>query len=239
MDHGFDGLDLTHAGAYSNSLCPIIVITVGATLNVLGIDGNRTDILQRIEQFVIVFHVSGQFIDADHWKLSAFCLLIGEHADHPETGDLNDLFIRSIRSIFLHLVPAGSQNADSFFSFADLPVELPLPCPVACNQRGGRVLHGNQKTVVQRIVMKFAHAFQHFPVLVAFKYFLHAFLQPVGDLPDLLLPALPFRTSLLLFIQISFLLSAAGLSETSAHRCNPFREQAAHPGCGTVRSACR
>lgn len=110
-----------------------------------GTDGNRTDILQCIEQFVIVFHVSGQLVHADHRELSAFRLFISEHADHPKSGDL----------------------------------------------------------------------------------------------PDLFLPALPFRSTFLLFIRISDLLSAAGFSETSARRCSPCRVKAARPGCGTVRSACR
>ena len=67
-----------------------------------------------------------------------------------------------------------------------MAVEVALPCRVTGDQRRTRLLHGDEKRIVKRVVVELGHRFQVLFEAFGFKQFLESLFQLVSDFPDLL-----------------------------------------------------
>ena len=67
-----------------------------------------------------------------------------------------------------------------------MAVEVALPCRVTGDQRRIRLLHGDEKRIVKRVVVELGHRFQVLFEAFGFKQFLESLFQLVSDFPDLL-----------------------------------------------------
>ena len=83
-----------------------------------------------------------------------------------------------------------SQNRDSLLPLLHLPVKLLLPGAVPGNQRGIRLLHGDQNRVVKAVMMKLGHGIQILLVLLRREQILDSFFELFQNRLYLLPPCL-------------------------------------------------
>ena len=67
-----------------------------------------------------------------------------------------------------------------------MAVEVALPCRVTGDQRCIRLLHGDEKRIVKRVVVELGHRFQILFEAFGLKQLLESLFQLIGNFPDLL-----------------------------------------------------
>ena len=202
VNGGFDRLDFAHALLNGNAAFNRREESLCTARNVL--KGNRDGrfLLERIEERLVVFDGAFQLIDDDVRKLLAVRLGDIEHAHHLEgrAQNLNRLCDSlpicvdhrllcqriNLLTLFLRLVRRRCKNLDSLFALHDLTVKVALPRGITGNIGCLRLLHRNEKRVVEGIVVELRHRAEIFLEPLGFKKLLDALFQLVRDFADLL-----------------------------------------------------
>ena len=198
MDGRFQGLQLTHALVNGNPLFFQMVITVCASLDVLKGNRNRRCLFQRGEKILILFHTAGQLRHGNVRYFLALGLAHIKNCDDAKGRDFNFLFLGdglavcadhrllSSRVDFLHLlfhfIRGRCQYLDAFFTFLHMALKVVSPLAKTGNQRGVRLLHGNQQRIVEAVIMELGHRREIGFVLFTFKKGLYSGFQTVSDL---------------------------------------------------------
>ena len=202
MDQGLDGLDLAHPLLQGDALLQLMVVALGAALDVLKVHGHGAAAFQRGKHLLILLHRSAQLIHADGWQLPSLRLGHVEHVHHLKSWDQDLLLLGHrvsvlvqdgllgllIQLFHLQLLLEGrrSQDLDPLLPLQHLAAKLLLPSRVSGNQGGLRHLEGDEQGVIQAVGVEFAHGPQPGPILLRVEELLDPRLQPVGDLLDLL-----------------------------------------------------
>ena len=198
MDGGAYRLHLTHTGADGDALRLNAEKSVRIPRNGLYLHRNGRSAAQRLHENLILLHIAAQISGKLGQGLSRSLRHIkdGYHLEHGDTDFLflNDgLAVRiqhrrigfrvGLDLLDLFLIGSGSDNADTFFAFQDVPAELIAPLVEARHMGGVGALHIDEHGVVDRVAVKAAHGGKVLPVLIALEQLLDAVFDAVNDLP--------------------------------------------------------
>ena len=202
VDRRLDGLDFTHTLLNGNAVFYMREVAFCAIGDVFKGNGDRRQLFESIKKGGVVFHAACQLVYGNIGKLFAVRLGHIEDAHHLEGGAghfnrLSDRLAVLVENgllrcrveffpLFLHLVGRRSKDFDTLFALHHMAVEVALPCRVTGDQRRIRLLHGDEKRIVKRVVVELGHRFQVLFEAFGFKQFLDSLFQLVGDFPDLL-----------------------------------------------------
>ena len=197
MDRGLDGLHLTHPFLNGDAVLDRMKISLGSAVDLLEADRHRAGFFQSLKEHLILRHITGQFIYANRGQRFPIRLADIKDIDHFECGHQNflaflgagsirifdDLTGDGIRLIDFHLLFVGSRgkNADPAFALLDLTAKLLLPGRISGYQCGIRFLHGDQKRVVQRIIMELGKGLQVLLKFLALKECLNSRFQLIRN----------------------------------------------------------
>ena len=198
MDGRFQGLQFTHALVNGNPLFFQMVVAVCAALDVLKGNRHRRRLFQRGEKILILFHAAGQLGHGNVRDFLALGLAHVKDCDDAKGRDFNFPFLGnglavcadhrllSSRVDFLHLlfhlVGGRGQYLDAFFAFFHMALKVVPPLTKTGNQRGVRLLHGDQQRIVEAVIMELGHRREIGFVLFTFKKGLYSGFQTVSDL---------------------------------------------------------
>ena len=198
MDGRFQGLQFTHALVNGNPLIFQMVVAVCAALNVLKCYRHRRRLFQRGEKILILFHTAGQLGHGNVRDFLALGLAYVKNCDDAKGWDFNFLFLGDGLAVcadhrllgsrvnFLHLlfhsVGGRGQYLDAFFAFLHMALKVVPPLAKTGNQRGVRLLHGDQQRIVEAVIMELGHRRKIGFVLFTFKKGLYSGFQTVSDL---------------------------------------------------------
>ena len=198
MDGGAYRLHLTHTGADGDALRLNAEKAVRIPRNGLYLHRNGRSAAQRLHENLILLHIAAQIGGKLGQGLSRSLRHIkdGYHLEHGDTDFLflNDgLAVRiqhrrigfrvGLDLLDLFLIGSGSDNADTFFAFQDVPAELIAPLVEARHMGGVGALHIDEHGIIDRVAVKTAHRGEILPVLIALKQLLDAVFDAVNDLP--------------------------------------------------------
>ena len=198
MDGGAYRLHLTHTGADGDALRLNAEKSVRIPRNGLYLHRNGRSAAQRLHENLILLHIAAQISGKLGQGLSRSLRHIkdGYHLEHGNTDFLflNDgLAVRiqhrrigfrvGLDLLDLFLIGSGSDNADTFFAFQDVPAELITPLVEARHMGGVGALHIDEHGIIDRVAVKTAHRGEILPVLIALKQLLDAVFDAVNDLP--------------------------------------------------------
>ena len=198
MDGGAYRLHLTHTGADGDALRLNAEKSVRIPRNGLYLHRNGRSAAQRLHENLILLHIAAQISGKLGQGLSRSLRHIkdGYHLEHGDTDFLflNDgLAVRiqhrrigfrvGLDLLDLFLIGSGSDNADTFFAFQDVPAELIAPLVEARHMGGVGALHIDEHGIIDRVAVKTAHRGEILPVLIALKQLLDAVFDAVNDLP--------------------------------------------------------
>ena len=198
MDGGAYRLHLTHTGADGDALRLNAEKSVRIPRNGLYLHRNGRSTAQRLHENLILLHIAAQISGKLGQGLSRSLRHIkdGYHLEHGDTDFLflNDgLAVRiqhrrigfrvGLDLLDLFLIGSGSDNADTFFAFQDVPAELIAPLVEARHMGGVGALHIDEHGIIDRVAVKTAHRGEILPVLIALKQLLDAVFDAVNDLP--------------------------------------------------------
>ena len=198
MDSRFQGLQLTHALVNGNPLFFQMVVAVCAALDVLKGNRHRRRLFQRGEKILILFHAAGQLGHGNVRDFLALGLAHVKDRDDAKGRDFNFPFLgyglavcadhRLLGSrvdflhLLFHLVGGRGQYLDAFFAFLHMALKVVPPLTKTGNQRGVRLLHGDQQRIVEAVIMELGHRREIGFVLFTFKKGLYSGFQTVSDL---------------------------------------------------------
>ena len=198
MDGGAYRLHLTHTGADGDALRLNAEKSVRIPRNGLYLHRNGRSAAQRLHENLILLHIAAQISGKLGQGLSRSLRHIkdGYHLEHGDTDFLflNDgLAVRiqhrrigfrvGLDLLDLFLIGSGSDNADTFFAFQDVPAELIAPLVEARHMGGVGALHIDEHGIIDRVAVKAAHGGEILPVLIALEQLLDAVFDAVNDLP--------------------------------------------------------
>ena len=198
MDGGAYRLHLTHTGADGDALRLNAEKSVRIPRNGLYLHRNGRSAAQRLHENLILLHIAAQISGKLGQGLSRSLRHIkdGYHLEHGDTDFLflNDGLAVRIQHrrigfrvgfdlLDLFLIGSGSDNADTFFAFQDVPAELIAPLVEARHMGGVGALHIDEHGIIDRVAVKTAHRGEILPVLIALKQLLDAVFDAVNDLP--------------------------------------------------------
>ena len=198
MDGGAYRLHLTHTGADGDALRLNAEKAVCIPRNGLYLHRNGRSAAQRLHENLILLHIAAQISGKLGQGLSRSLRHIkdGYHLEHGDTDFLflNDgLAVRiqhrrigfrvGLDLLDLFLIGSGSDNADTFFAFQDVPAELIAPLVEARHMGGVGALHIDEHGIIDRVAVKTAHRGEILPVLIALEQLLDAVFDAVNDLP--------------------------------------------------------
>ena len=198
MDGGAYRLHLTHTGADGDALRLNAEKAICVMRNGLYLHRNGRSAAQRLHENLILLHIAAQISGKLGQGLSRSLRHIkdGYHLEHGDTDFLflNDgLAVRiqhrrigfrvGLDLLDLFLIGSGSDNADTFFAFQDVPAELIAPLVEARHMGGVGALHIDEHGIIDRVAVKTAHRGEILPVLIALKQLLDAVFDAVNDLP--------------------------------------------------------
>ena len=198
MDGGAYRLHLTHTGADGDALRLNAEKAICVMCNGLYLYRNGRSAAQRLHENLILLHIAAQISGKLGQGLSRSLRHIkdGYHLEHGDTDFLflNDgLAVRiqhrrigfrvGLDLLDLFLIGSGSDNADTFFAFQDVPAELIAPLVEARHMGGVGALHIDEHGIIDRVAVKTAHRGEILPVLIALKQLLDAVFDAVNDLP--------------------------------------------------------
>ena len=198
MDGGAYRLHLTHTGADGDALRLNAEKSVRIPRNGLYLHRNGRSAAQRLHENLILLHIAAQISGKLGQGLSRSLRHIkdGYHLEHGDTDFLflNDgLAVRiqhrrigfrvGLDLLDLFLIGSGSDNADTFFAFQDVPAELIAPLVEARHMGGVGALHIDEHGIIDRVAVKTAHRGEILPVLIVLKQLLDAVFDAVNDLP--------------------------------------------------------
>ena len=159
---------------------------------------NGRSAAQRLHENLILLHIAAQISGKLGQGLSRSLRHIkdGYHLEHGDTDFLflNDgLAVRiqhrrigfrvGLDLLDLFLIGSGSDNADTFFAFQDVPAELIAPLVEARHMGGVGALHIDEHGIIDRVAVKAAHGGEILLVLIALEQLLDAIFDAVNDLP--------------------------------------------------------
>ena len=218
MDGGAYRLHLTHTGADGDALRLNAEKSVRIPRNGLYLHRNGRSAAQRLHENLILLHIAAQIGGKLGQGLSRSLRHIkdGYHLEHGDTDFLflNDgLAVRiqhrrigfrvGLDLLDLFLIGSGSDNADTFFAFQDVPAELIAPLVEARHMGGVGALHIDEHGIIDRVAVKTAHRGEILPVLIALKQLLDAVFDAVNDLPHPVFVSLLFSHDNLLSEKIA------------------------------------
>ena len=198
MDGGAYRLHLTHTGADGDALRLNAEKAVRIPRNGLYLHRNGRSAAQRLHENLILLHIAAQIGGKLGQGLSRSLRHVkdGYHLEHRDTDFLflNDglaVCVQHRRIGFgvgldfldLFLIGSGSDDANAFFAFQDVPAELIAPLVEARHMGGVGALHIDEHGVVDRVAVKAAHGGEILLVLIALKQLLDAVFDAVNDLP--------------------------------------------------------
>ena len=198
VDGGAYRLHLTHTGADGDALRLNAEKAVRIPRNGLYLYGDGRGAAQCLHENLILLHISAQIGGKLGQGLSSSLRHIknGYHLEHGNTDFLflNDglaVCIQYRRVGFrvgldfldLFLIGRGSDDADTFFTFQDVPAELIAPLVEARHMGGVGALHIDEHGIIDRVAVKAAHGGKVLPVLIALEQLLDAVFDAVNDLP--------------------------------------------------------
>ena len=198
MDGGAYRLHLTHTGADGDALRLNAEKSVRIPRNGLYLHRNGRSAAQRLHENLILLHIAAQISGKLGQGLSRSLRHIkdGYHLEHGDTDFLflNDgLAVRiqhrrigfrvGLDFLDLFLIGSGSDDANAFFAFQDVPAELIAPLVEARHMGGVGALHIDEHGIIDRVAVKTAHRGEILPVLIALKQLLDAVFDAVNDLP--------------------------------------------------------
>ena len=198
MDGGAYRLHLTHTGADGDALRLNAEKAVRIPRNGLYLHRNGRSTAQRLHENLILLHIAAQIGGKLGQGLSRSLRHIkdGHHLEHRDTDFLflNDglaVCVQHRRIGFgvgldfldLFLIGSGSDDANAFFAFQDVPAELIAPLVEARHMGGVGALHIDEHGVVDRVAVKAAHGGEILLVLIALEQLLDAVFDAVNDLP--------------------------------------------------------
>ena len=170
MDRRLDGLDFAHSLLNGNAVFYMREVAFCAIGDVFKGNGDRRQLFESIKKGGVVFHAACQLVYGNIGKLFAVRLGHIEDAHHLEGGAghfnrfgdrfavlIEDGFLRcrvELFPLFLHLVGRRSKDFDALFALHHMAVEVALPCRVTGNQPRIRLLHGDEKRIVKRVVVE-------------------------------------------------------------------------------------
>ena len=198
MDSRFQCLQLTHALVNGNPLFFQMVVAVCAALDVLKGNRHRRRLFQRGEKILILFHAAGQLGHGNVRDFLALGLAHVKDCDDAKGRDFNFPFLGDRLAVcadhrllgsrvnFLHLlfhfIRGRGQYLDAFFAFLHMALKVVPPLTKTGNQRGVRLLHGDQQRIVEAVIMELGHRREIGFVLFTFKKGLYSGFQTVSDL---------------------------------------------------------
>ena len=198
MDGGAYRLHLTHTGADGDALRLNAEKSVRIPRNGLYLHRNGRSAAQRLHENLILLHIAAQISGKLGQGLSRSLRHIkdGYHLEHGDTDFLflNDgLAVRiqhrrigfrvGLDFLDLFLIGSRSDDADTLFTFQDVPAELIAPLVEARHMGGVGALHIDEHGIIDRVAVKTAHRGEILPVLIALKQLLDAVFDAVNDLP--------------------------------------------------------
>ena len=198
VDGGAYRLHLAHTGADGDALLLNAEKSVCVMRNGLYLYGDGRGAAQRLHENLILLHIAAQIGGKLGQGLSRSLRHVkdGYHLEHGNTDFLflNDgLAVRiqhrrggfrvGLDFLDLFLIGRGSDDADTFFTFQDVPAELIAPLVEARHMGGVGALHIDEHGVVDRVAVKAAHGGKVLPVLIALEQLLDAIFDAVNDLP--------------------------------------------------------
>ena len=170
VDRRLDGLDFTHTLLNGNAVFYMREVAFCAIGDVFKGNGDRRQLFESIKKGGVVFHAACQLVHGNIGKLFAVRLGHIEDAHHLEGGaghfnrlsDRLAIFVEDgllgyrikLFVLFLHLIGRGGEDFDTFFALHDMAVKIALPCRVTGDQRRIRLLHGDEKRIVKRVVVE-------------------------------------------------------------------------------------
>ena len=170
VDRRLDGLDFTHTLLNGNAVFYMREVAFCAIGDVFKGNGDRRQLFESIKKGGVVFHAACQLVYGNIGKLFAVRLGHIEDAHHLEGGAghfnrLSDRLAVLVENgllrcwveffpLFLHLVGRRSKDFDALFALHHMAVEVALPCRVTGDQRRIRLLHGDEKRIVKRVVVE-------------------------------------------------------------------------------------
>ena len=198
VDGGAYCLHLTHTGADGDALRLNAEKAVRIPRNGLYLHRNGRSTAQRLHKNLILLHIAAQIGGKLGQGLSRSLRHVkdGYHLEHGDTDFLflNDgLAVRiqhrrigfrvGLDLLDLFLIGSRSDDADTLFTFQDVPAELIAPLVEARHMGGVGALHIDEHGVVDRVAVKAAHGGKVLPVLIALEQLLDAIFDAVNDLP--------------------------------------------------------
>ena len=198
MDGGAYRLHLTHTGADGDALRLNAEKAVRIPRNGLYLHRNGRSAAQRLHENLILLHIAAQIGGKLGQGLSRSLRHVkdGHHLEH---GDADFLFLNDglavriqhrrigfrvgLDFLDLFLIGSGSDDANAFFAFQDVPAELIAPLVEARHMGGVGALHIDEHGIIDRVAVKTAHRGEILPVLIALKQLLDAVFDAVNDLP--------------------------------------------------------
>ena len=197
MDSRFQRLQFTHALVNGNTLFFQMVVAVYAALDVLKGNRNRRCLFQRGKKILILFHAAGQFGHGNVWDFLALGLAHVKDCDDAKGRDFNFPFLGNglavcadyrllgsrvdFLQLLFHFIRGWGQYLDAFFAFLHMAFKVVPPLAKTGNQRGVRLLHGDQQRIVEAVIMELGHRREIGFVLFTFKKGLYSGFQTVSD----------------------------------------------------------
>ena len=196
MDRRAYRLHLTHAGADGNAPILVVVIPVHAG-HILHKDRNRRTALHRLHEDLIILHAAGK-IGGKLREGLALRLAHIKNRDRFVHRNLNFLFFHDglavsiqhgelgVRVEFCFLdflfVRRRGNDLDAFFAFQHIAFKLIAPLIETGNNSGVRLLHIDERGIIDAVLVEPAHGAKIILVLFAFKQLFNTIFNAVGDL---------------------------------------------------------
>ena len=157
MDGCFQSLQLTHVLLYGDPLFCQVVVAVRTTGDVLKGHRHGGSLFQRLEEVLVLLHISGQLVHTDRGQ--GFALGLAHVKDRHDLERRNLCFLYfgqrlavfvhdrlalfvQLRHFLFHLVGGGGQNLDAFLAPLHITVKIVPPLVVARHKLAA--LHGDQ-----------------------------------------------------------------------------------------------
>ena len=195
MDGRFQSLQLTHVLLYGDPLFRQVVVAVRTTGDVLKGHRHGGSLFQRLEEVLVLLHISGQLVHTDRGQ--GFALGLAHVKDRHDLERRNLCFLYfgqrlavfvhdrlalfvQLRHFLFHLIGGGGQNLDAFLAPFHIAVKIVPPLVVACHKLAA--LHGDQQRIVETVTVELRHRGEIGFVAFTLEKLLYAGFQPVGDL---------------------------------------------------------
>ena len=195
MDGRFQGLQLTHVLLNGDPLFRQVIVAMRTTGDVLKGHRDGGSLFQRLEEVLVLLHISGQLVHTDRGQGFALGLAHVKDRHNLERRNLFFLYLGQrltvffhhrlalfvpLRHFLFHLVGGGGQNLDAFLAPLHIAVKIVPPLVVARYKLAS--LHGDQQRIVEAVTVELRHRGEIGFVAFTLEKLLYAGFQPVGDL---------------------------------------------------------